>query len=75
MMMSMLPLMTTIDLFGLVLAFIIVEHGEKLLNMGKDLSWVAIVSLSERVWKDLDLCLWFLWLLGQVVLEFLQVIK
>ena len=56
-MMSMLPLMTTNDLFGLVLTFIIVEHGEKFLNMGKDLSWVVVISLFERVWRDFDLCL------------------
>jgi hypothetical protein len=59
--MGMLPLMTIDDLFDLVLAYIMAEHGRILLNMGMDLPWFVnffVVSHFERVWKEFYLCFW-----------------
>jgi hypothetical protein len=45
-------------LFGLVLAFIMVERGKKLPNMDLELAWVTstiVISLSGKIWKVLVL--------------------
>jgi hypothetical protein len=60
-MMGKLPFMSTNDQINPFLSIIIVEHGEKLLNMGQDLSLVIdfdCVFLPDCVWRCLGLFLW-----------------
>ena len=59
--MGKLPFMSTSDHIVPFLTIIIVEHGEKLLNMGRDPSLVIdfdCVFLPDCVWRCLGLFLW-----------------